>query len=383
MGSGIYQMVQPEPPAVEPPPSEVASYDTSEARGTWEVPLRGLRVLSLARTADGETWFAGEEVDYPNTRRIGRVLGDTVEFVPFDDPGRNLRAVLVADPEGGVWFGQLYWDGSEWVDRSLPFAPDRMVVYYRFLVRHVANDGERWYVLQADCQGFGGGVYLVRDGILRHLRALFPSADEGFSSGNFVNVIAGRPNGEIWFGTGRDHCMQMDVEGGLTSFDGSAFRLQTVADGLAHPYVRDIAFGGDTVWVATDGGLTSFHGDAATIARSRGVSYTTVNSALPDNQVHAVAVDSTGAVWVGTEGASRFAGHWTHFDSTRGLPGRHVSDILVDPEDGRIWMATDQGIAILTHEPTPRIAVAPPATPPEEADDPYFETLLSKTRLWN
>jgi len=372
VASGAHQLPQHEGPGDGQPTPDVAAYDTSEARGTWKVPLRGLRVLSLARTADGQTWFAGKELEYPNAKRVGRVLGDTVAFVPYTDVDRSLEAPLVADPQGGVWFGQLYWNGSEWVDRSLPFASDQIVVYDRFFVGQVAGNGERWYALQADCQGFGGGVYLERDGVLRHISALFAHADEGFVKGNFVNVIAGRPNGEIWFGTGRDHCMQMDITGGLTSFDGTSFRLQTVADGLAHPYVRDIAFARDTVWVATDGGLSRFHGDAAAVASSRGVSYTTENSALPHGRVRTVAVDSTGAVWLGTQaGAARFAGHWTWFDSTSGLPGSVVHDILVDPEDGRIWMATDDGIAILTHEPTPRVRVTPPA---EEGDEPSCGT---------
>ena len=111
-----------------------------------------------------------------------------------------------------------------------------------------------------------------------------------------MNVIAGRGNGEIWFGTGGYVSMGgSSTYGGLTSFDGTAFRLQTVADGLAHPYVRDITFAADTVRVATDVGLTRFHGDAASIGHSRGISYTTSNSALPHNQVHAVAADSAGA----------------------------------------------------------------------------------------
>ncbi len=67
--------------------------------------------------------------------------------------------------------------------------------------------------------------------------------------------------------------------------------------------------------------------------------YTSANSGLPNDQVSAVAADSSGAVWFGTEqGAARFDGsNWTVYNSSNsGLLDNNVRDIA-EGRGGNMW----------------------------------------------
>ncbi len=130
---------------------------------------------------------------------------------------------------------------------------------------------------------------------------------------------------QLWVGTDR----------GLALREGGAWRIFTVADGLAHPYVTSIAreaVSGD-LWISTLGGLTRRTGE-----RMR--SYTQRNSGLMNDVVYHVVAGS-GLVWAATAaGTSCFdirAGTWALYD--------HQNSIMHEPwcyalalGPGRTWI---------------------------------------------
>ncbi|MBT3345736.1 MAG: T9SS type A sorting domain-containing protein [Gemmatimonadetes bacterium] len=359
---GIWSLALPESVQAENPPMPVAVYDTSAALGEWEYPVDELEITSLTQDTAGAIWFSVATGQNP---LVGRWVDGAVDY-PFrpEESSGEFRAPLTADPDGGVWSGIHYWDGERWLDRT-PANADQIGIYPYFTVHLVDRSDEIWHSIQGDCYGSSGGAYVIRDNLLQSAVDVFDiSVGWRLVNDGYINVIRERPNSEIWFGTGGYRCHSSATIGGLTSFDGEIWRSITVAEGLAHPWVRDIAFVEDTVWVATDGGLTRFTGDAQQTSRSRGISYTTNNSALPHDEVTSLATDSLGAIWIGTAGGvSRFHGYWTHFTTANGLPGSHVNDVLIDRRDGRIWMATARGLAVVRHTSSQRIAVEPPSAP--------------------
>lgn len=133
----------------------------------------------------------------------------------------------------------------------------------------------------------------------------FTTAD-GLKSPSIFTMKKG-PRGQYWFGTNN---------GGLSLFDGKAWRTYLPSDGLADFWVYGIDFASDgTAWIATWNGVSHFDG----------VSFKNYNTAdgLADRWVYALAIDRRdGAVWFGTEGgvSRRDAqGRWQSFRHSDGL----------------------------------------------------------------
>jgi ligand-binding sensor domain-containing protein len=112
-------------------------------------------------------------------------------------------------------------------------------------------------------------------------------------------------------------------------------------------------------WIGTSDGLAKFDG-------ARWDVFTSKNSALPDDQIRSIATDGTGNTWIGT-GAQRPGGaaglgyikmvttgglvriendKWTVQNPTNsGLPGLIVFAIAV-AKDNKVWIGTDDGLAV-------------------------------------
>lgn len=111
--------------------------------------------------------------------------------------------------------------------------------------------------------------------------------------------------------------------------------------GLVDNNLRAIAIdSSDRVWVGTyRGGVSVFNGE-------NWKSYTTQNSGLVDDDVHSIAIDSSDKVWIGTEngGISVFDGeNWeNHTTQNSGLVHNNVRTIAIDSSD-RVWVGTEGG----------------------------------------
>ncbi|MBI3609377.1 MAG: hypothetical protein HY204_01580 [Nitrospirae bacterium] len=111
-------------------------------------------------------------------------------------------------------------------------------------------------------------------------------------SSDIVTTIKMDSRGNKWIGT---------HGGGLSKFDGTAWRHFNVPD-LADPYVYDILFDrSGRMWVANWKGVSIFDGTAWK-------SYTKADGII-DDWVYALAMDRDGVIWLGTEGGvTRFDG---------------------------------------------------------------------------
>jgi ligand-binding sensor domain-containing protein len=109
--------------------------------------------------------------------------------------------------------------------------------------------------------------------------------------------------------------------------------------------VRSLAVENDDIWVGS-AGLTRLHMTTAEM-----VHYNSANSEIPSNNVTAVAVDTSGAVWIGTlnSGLARFDGSgWdTYLKEDSQLPHNRIHCIDIGT-DGTIWIGTGQGLVKIT-----------------------------------
>ena len=125
--------------------------------------------------------------------------------------------------------------------------------------------------------------------------------------------------GRLWLG--------LLNEGVVYSANLVSWKQLGTTEGLASGEVRDIfaASNGD-VWVATAGGVSRVVGGVVT-------TYTTGNSTLPADSVHALAETADGRVWAATDaGVGVFDGaRWTAFNTTSGLPSNATTTIAVVP----------------------------------------------------
>lgn len=128
---------------------------------------------------------------------------------------------------------------------------------------------------------------------------------------NYAFAVSVDPHGVPWLGMN---------SGGLARVEGDRVKTFHVPDGLADPWVYDMAYQRDgTMWIGTWNGVTRY--DGRTFASYR------VDDGLINRWVYAVAVDRDDSVWFGTEGGvSRFDGStwtsWTHQDGL-GAPNTH------------------------------------------------------------
>ncbi|MBV9210641.1 MAG: hypothetical protein JOZ52_08435 [Acidobacteria bacterium] len=108
----------------------------------------------------------------------------------------------------------------------------------------------------------------------------------------------------------------------------------TLFHGLPSDRVRAVAQDSDgAMWFGTDAGLAKYDGRRT---------QTVTSEALPQGRVLALQIDADGALWVGTEGgATRYINNQFHL--IKETEGKAVTAILT-PERGRAILASDEGL---------------------------------------
>ena len=140
---------------------------------------------------------------------------------------------------------------------------------------------------------------------------------------NHVTSIFQDDAGVLWLGT----------KGGLSRYDGTAFRTFTTADGLANNVVLAIHRGdAGVLWLGTEGGLSRYDGTAFR-------TFTTADG-LANNVVLAIHRDANGTLWLGTEGGlSRYDG--TTFQTVSAADGFVDNAVLtIYQENNALWLGT-------------------------------------------
>ena len=160
-------------------------------------------------------------------------------------------------------------------------------------------------------------------------------AAEGLADDTVHDVLRSR-SGDVWIAT---RAGVNRVRGGDLA-QPARWDTLTVAStrgGLPHDRVYALAEGvGDEIWLATEGGL----------ARHRGGQWKTD---APGTFIVSLAADARGQVWAGTLGGGLLGydgSAWRAYTVSDGLPANNVL-ALHREASGRLWVATDKGLARL------------------------------------
>jgi signal transduction histidine kinase/ligand-binding sensor domain-containing protein len=210
-----------------------------------------------------------------------------------------------------------------------------------------------------------GDVWIATDFGLNRIRA--NGAVESFAGRqglgtDYAMTIAETPDGRLWAATG----------GGLAELDGDTFRLHTAPRELPSNRLFALHADGDgTIWITTDGdGLVRYRNGKSTAITTR--------EGLPTDKILSLVDDGRGNLWFGTvHGAFRLSKAElnaaadrrsritaTLFDENDGLGSRQCNGVAnpsaLRSRDGRIWLATANGVSALT---TTRPYALPPRNP--------------------
>jgi signal transduction histidine kinase/ligand-binding sensor domain-containing protein len=149
-----------------------------------------------------------------------------------------------------------------------------------------------------------------------------------------VTALAQTSDGYLWLGT----------QTGLYRFDGVTFeryRPREGGDFLASSVASLYAPPSGGLWVGFRYGVASFvEGDRAT--------HYAASSGLPTATIYAIGGTQDGRIWAATfNGLALLVGQrWSLVGAAMGLPGNRARNLSVDRE-GRLWVATDQALAWL------------------------------------
>jgi len=258
------------------------------------------------------------------------------------------------DPRGGVWFGTNAGGASYLSDGALKtYFPMHGLADYWVYAFDFTDEGA--WIGTWD----GASYYDNATGNFTNYR------DELINI--WVYGIDIDPRGRVWFGT----------EGGVSMYDGEAWRAWTHDDGLGAANVKGLPASDNTglgtksrhdlnilagsqetynpnyvfstrvdnqgrgVWFGTwGGGLSLFDGED-------GWTTWTVDDGLAGNVVYSLAQASDGTLWAGTNhGVSRYDGKtWTSY--SHGLAGQDVYAIALE-DDRTIWLGTKGAATRLT-----------------------------------
>jgi signal transduction histidine kinase/ligand-binding sensor domain-containing protein len=338
----------------------------------------GGAVTALFEDREGSLWIGGatgiarlrQGVFTPYTRAEG-LPADYVGPVHIDAGGRTWFAPV----QGG-----LYWLQHERVERVTAAGLDRDVVYA------IAGGGDEVWVGRKQ----GGLTRLRVTGGTVHAATF--TAEDGLAPGSIVALHRSR-DGAIWTGT-------LGAGASVSQGDGARFRTYTTAHGLASNLVSSIAGTGDgTVWFATPQGLSALAGGRwRTYGVAEGLPSGAINcllgaragaslwvgtaaglvqidegrvvaNLLPNllppvlrEQIFGLAEDNRGSLWVATSNrllqvpldrlrrGQLSEGVIREFETADGLLSAESTRrerSLIEGPDGRIWISTMRGLAVV------------------------------------
>lgn len=335
-----------------------------------ETGFPNAQVWDITQDQRGYMWFAtgGGLVRY--TGRSYTMFGKDDGFV-----GNVARSILY-DHDGRMWItfdeGVSSWDGhtimNYTADQGLPHG----------IIRKAAVDrtGRVWFVSSDDGAAVLDSGRLIRIDVeegSKSLRSVIVDSSghlwiggkhgmsvliwrDGRYASSFVNVGDGRlnlPGYIVELGQSAGGQIIMATQEGMALLDSKNWllypgqdankflRVYTVADGLPHSYVSDVAVEGNDLWVATDLGLARFDGHRF---------YNTLfDESKTTNGLSAVYVDRSGILWIGTDGAGVIKipnRKILRYNTREGLLSNIVNALEMG-KDESIYVATDNGVNII------------------------------------
>lgn len=246
---------------------------------------------------------------------------------------------ILQDSRGYIWFG-TYGGGATRFDGK-QFASLSEVshsTHYRIIHDiHEDRHGAIWFATAKGAARYDG----------RQLTTLDTSTG---LPGDLVYYIAEDDQGILWFGT----------ENGLARYAAGRVEAVLTKDDLPNAHIETMAFDRDgTLWLGTAAGVTRYaDGRVENI------------SALGNAFVNDILVDRAGVIWIGgTDGLLRYDGNEVRrITANDGLPALQVISLL-EGEDGRLWIGTQNGIVYLENGVLNRM-------PPSAFDDDPIWSLM-------
>lgn len=238
----------------------------------------------------------------------------------------NLESNLI----GPMWQDRA---GNMWIRNGgfTKFDDGHFKTYYRKGYSHNAWDWANLFSsLYEDRDGsllmvmWDGGVVRFKDGRLQEQAGL-----SGRIKGRIYGILRDRA-GDLWFGGSQ----------GLFRVRGASLTHYTARDGLPDDFVNVIYEDrAGTLWIGTGSGLASYSGGSfASVAGLRG------------NQITAVYEDEPGVLWIGThdDGLARLFRSpeglkLTRYTTEQGLYNNRAYQILSD-DFGFLWLSCDLGL---------------------------------------
>jgi signal transduction histidine kinase/ligand-binding sensor domain-containing protein len=185
-----------------------------------------------------------------------------------------------------------------------------------------------WAILQTKQLQVWGGTR--GEGIFQFQTNQFAPAKGAQIPGLQIFSLFESRDGQLWAGS----------DNGLGNFDGQKWTLFTTHDGLSGNSIRAIAEdskGG--LWIGTESqGLDYFQGGKFSYHRAG-------DGTLPGDDISCLAVEDDGTLWVGTfaHGLARLAnGKWQSFSMRDGLASDSISYIL--DEGDTLWIGSNAGL---------------------------------------
>jgi signal transduction histidine kinase/ligand-binding sensor domain-containing protein len=337
---------------------------------------------SIFQDRDGNIWVGTRASGLLRITETSVDKGVTLDGLTSD----GVRAIT-AGRDGSIWIGTFY--------NLLRFQDGRKAVYDlpQTMALHTDSDGNLWMVNTRGLGRFLNGRFLpeplpatVR---FERITSLTRAPDgaiwlcsfeqglfrwhEGALSDFMREALAKRPcgfvyadrSGRVWVGFSR---------GGMATFEHGRFREYTTADGIPSGGIGSI-FEDRTgaIWIGFVNGLVRVR-DGRLVAIS-------AQNGLPLRIVPSLLEDGEGRLWMGVAAGSsiirfdprevdkvaanpRHQIEYTLFDETDGLNGalfRMSRPTAARAGDGRIWLASGNGVVVLDPDaqPAPRRAPQP------------------------
>jgi ligand-binding sensor domain-containing protein/signal transduction histidine kinase len=247
---------------------------------------------------------------------ITRLIGGKTEPYPLPGAGRQVNPTkLLRDRSGGLWIGT--WDRgllhvhqgrADWFARSDGLSSDFIIGLFE------DREGDIW-VATSD------GLDRFRDFAVSTI-----SVKQGLSSSSVWSVLAAR-DGSVWLGT-------LD---GLNRWNAGQITIDRKGSG-GLPGNADSLFQdeGGRIWVSTLSGVTHF--DNGRFIPVSGV---------PGGQVHSIAGDSAGNLWIGDRDHGLF--HLLRESVVERIPWASLGragaalSLFSDPSQGGLWLGFREG----------------------------------------